>query len=730
MTIRITGMNSGLDTDAIISELVSAYRAKGDKYVKSQTKLSWTQSVWKSLNTKIFNFYKSLDNFRFGGLTSKKVTVSDSSKASVTASSSAMNGNQTLEVLRTAQAGYMTGGKLNELSSNPSLGEVGYYGGTGKITLKGKDGEAEIEVKSSTKVEDLVKQINESGTGIEAKFEDGAITLVSEGSAFEITGDSDGRQALSKLGISDGFKIEGSYEKSAYLLGNTLSVTGKETTTLSELGYNGTGKIKIQMKKDGSNNGQAIELNVDSTTTIKDLQDQLQGTGVELKLYEHTNRLSFVASETGSATDFDVTADDDVLDKLGLSASAGAIKGAGTDGATGKVIGDKLKAGGVLSKDTKLTTDSTLSQLGYNAGDGWITIKGSKGTARIKVTADTTIKDFISQVNESGAGVRASFDAENQRFNIVSEKTGEEGDFQLLGDGVNGDMALNMMKLTDASGGVKMDGQDALIKLNGAEYTSSTNTFKANGLTIQAQGVTNGKITITTDTDAQGMYDKIKGLFADYNALINEMSSLYNADSSKGYEPLTSDEKEAMSESEISEWEKKIKDSLLRRDNTLSGIMSAMSSAMSITVNVNGKKYSLANLGIKTQSYFTSSKNEKYAYHIDGDSEDDTSSANPDKLMDLLASDPDVVEDVMKQITSKLYSNLDAKMKATSLRSAYTVYNDKEMAKNYSDYTTTIKKWNEKVADIEDSYYKKFSAMEVALSKLQSQMSSFTSMLG
>ena len=68
------------------------------------------------------------------------------------------------------------------------------------------------------------------------------------------------------------------------------------------------------------------------------------------------------------------------------------------------------------------------------------------------------IKDFISQVNESGAGVRASFDAENQRFNIASEKTGEEGDFQLLGDGANGDMALNMMKLTDASGGVKMDG--------------------------------------------------------------------------------------------------------------------------------------------------------------------------------------------------------------------------------------------------------------------------------
>ena len=69
-------------------------------------------------------------------------------------------------------------------------------------------------------------------------------------------------------------------------------------------------------------------------------------------------------------------------------------------------------------------------------------------------------------------------------------------------------------------------------------------------------------------------------------------------------------------------------------------------------------------------------------------------------------------------------------MKSTSLRSAYTVYNDKEMAKSYSDYTTTIKEWNKKVESIEDSYYKKFSAMETALAKLQSQMSSFTSMLG
>ena len=46
MPIRITGMNSGLDTEAIVTQLVSAYSVKKDKYVKAQTKLSWKQDAW------------------------------------------------------------------------------------------------------------------------------------------------------------------------------------------------------------------------------------------------------------------------------------------------------------------------------------------------------------------------------------------------------------------------------------------------------------------------------------------------------------------------------------------------------------------------------------------------------------------------------------------------------------------------------------------------------------
>lgn len=497
MTIRITGMNSGLDTDSIITELVSAYKAKGDKYVKEQTKLSWTQDLWKSLNTKIFNFYKSLDKLRLGSSVKKKTTVSDPTKAKITAGSGAVSGTQTLQVKELAKGKYITG---------------------------------------------------------------------------------------------------------------------------------------------------------------------------------------------------------DVLEK---------------------------------TPGEKVTSNDTLSNLGYS-GSETIKIEGSEGSVDIAVDGTTTISDFVKKINESGVGVKASFDETNQRIFISSTKTGVENSFTMKGTGD----ALDKLGLKDEKEGGKAvvkDATDAKIILNGAEYTSSNNTFNVNGLTIQATAKTadNEELTITTDTDTQGMYDNIKEFISSYNDLINELSSYYNADSAKGYEPLTADEKDAMSESDIAEWEKKIKGSLLRRDSTLSGIMSAMTSAMSSTVTVNGKSFGLANLGIKTLGYFASSKNEKNAFHIDGDEDDTFSSENEDKLMAMLNSDPEAVNEIIKGIASKLYNNMDEKLKGSStLKSAYTVYNDKEMAKSYSDYTTKIKEWNEKVEKIEDSYYKKFSAMEVALGKLQNQMSAFTGMLG
>ena len=281
-------------------------------------------------------------------------------------------------------------------------------------------------------------------------------------------------------------------------------------------------------------------------------------------------------------------------------------------------------------------------------------------------------------------------------------------------------------------GATRVDAQDATIILNDEEFTSSTNHFNINGLTIKALATTAAgeTLSINTDTDTQGLYDKIKDFLTQYNEIINEITSLYNADSAKGYDPLTDDEKSSMSDSEIEKWETKIKDAILRKDSTLGTIQNAMTSAMMQSYTVNGKSYSLASFGISTLGYLNASKNENYAYHIDGDSEDTATSGKTDKLMTALENDPDSVIDFMKQLTSGLYTALDKQMKGTNLRSTYTIYNDKQMASEYSNYTTLIKQWEEKIQDYEDRYYNQFSKMESSLAKLQSSTSTLSSLFG
>ena len=128
--------------------------------------------------------------------------------------------------------------------------------------------------------------------------------------------------------------------------------------------------------------------------------------------------------------------------------------------------------------------------------------------------------------------------------------------------------------------------------------------------------------------------------------------------------------------------------------------------------------------------YLNVPKNQQNAYHIDGDEDDANSSGNADKLMTAITNDPDTVINFMQGLAENLYDSIHKKMQTSSLSSIYTVYNDKEMASEYSDYTSIIKKWEEKLQDKEDYYYKKFSSMETALSKLNSQTSSLSGLFG
>lgn len=935
MPIRITGLNSGLDTEAIISALVSSYSYKTNKYKKAQTKLSWKQDAWKTLNTKVYSFYTSLDSLRFSkNYNLKSTKVSDSTKATVTASSSAPNGTQKLNILKVAQAGYLTGGKLDDsTTTGTTLAELGYTGGNGTITLTKGDGtKKNIEVSQGTTVNSFIDSLKEAG--VNASYDDinKRIFVSSKDTGkdndFTLTGGNvDGANALSKLGLNvqsketdatytsytkyydaDGNKLsqnvtdainaytqaKETYNKanaqnsnlssaygyaSAYTaMQDALKESGLSTDDQNKLvkllQMSATDRAKSVMTSNGTiykaettdEDGNTIYSYEDTDGSKKYIQavntytgsdgvsyttkdgkvftdasgneykatgkkdadgnalyaNTKDGTTTEITIKTETNYYEAATSEQGTGF-YQITDNDGNVytqDNTGVYADKKGNKYY-LDDTSGKLIQTtgKKDAGDNWEKktngkevsfdaDKKVETTKTVYTQGAvvsNAVTGTKaytdfadTIKkpvgGTEKTDKevtsflstlasnistvntYEKTKDTTLADtdvysrtdIIQKVHDAytgadgGAGGSQGVTDLTNKFAAVitanketmetSQTTMDENEVLAsianMEDGAEKDAAIaEFVKQVQAANDIttskdityntdakKIDGCDAEITLNGIKYTGSSNSFSVNGLNITAQVVTGdgdaNAISITTATDTQGIYDKIKDFLSQYNSLINEITSLYNADSAKGYDPLTDDEKDAMSDTEVEKWEQKIKDSLLRRDDNLESLMSAMTSAMSGAVEVNGKKMYLSNFGIKTLGYLNAPKNQQNAYHIDGDEDDANSSGNADKLMTAITNDPDTVINFMQGLADNLYKSVHTKMQSSSLSSIYTVYNDKEMASEYSDYTSIIKKWEQKLEDKEDYYYKKFSSMETALSKLNSQTSSLSGLFG
>lgn len=358
---------------------------------------------------------------------------------------------------------------------------------------------------------------------------------------------------------------------------------------------------------------------------------------------------------------------------------------------------------------------------------GKITFTRNGKTEELTFDPEATISDVLTQLKNQG--INASFDEATQRLFVSSKESGKANDFTLGGDS---DL-LGALGLSGQAGASKIDGQDASITLNNATFTSSNNVFEINGLTITAMQTTapGESVTVTTENDTEGIYSMIKEFLKEYNSIINEMDKLYNADSAKDYEPLTDDEKYAMSEKEIEDWETKIKDSLLRRDSNLSSVSSTLKQVMLGGVEVGGKTMYLSDFGISTLGYFEAEENERNAYHIDGDADDASVSGNADKLSAMIATDPDSVVSFFTGLSRNLYTKMDEMSKSVDgYRSYGKFYDDKKMESDYDDYTSKIKELEEKLTAYEDRLYSQFGAMETALAKMQSNSSAVTSLLG
>ena len=683
MAMRVTGMMSGLDTETIIQELVAAKRTKVDDLKKEQTKLEWKQDAWKELNSKIKKLYTgTLSDLRYQSSYMKKATkTSNDNLVSVTAKDNAMDSVQSLEIKKLAKAGYLTGDVItdkdgNKVTSGSKLvDKLGIEAGSKfEITSGGKT--VEITVDENMTISSLVSKLQ--SVGVKANFDATNQRLfigangTGEANDFTITATNDsGTKALDKLGILVYDKdVKAAYQKYADIGADADLKNQAIEARTAELLKSYTAEKK-QLESD-----------------LKNLQDKKQPELIAA--YEEEYGSIDIEDDTARATK-----------QAELEAKVAELE-------------EKLAAEGLTDEEkATLTADLNKAKGELSYLDGY--------DANQKAIAEKEARIAELDAGYLNADDTAGDKIKDEATAYIEEKINKANDM----------LAAFEAGTLKGSKAFKVDGEDAEITLNGAPFTSSSNTIEVNGLTITCKGETNGEvITLTTENDVSGIYDMVKNFIKEYSSLINEMDKLYNADSAKGYEPLTDDEKDAMSEKEVEKWEEKIKDSLLRRDSTLSTVSSAMKEIMASSFTVGGKSMSLSDFGIETLGYFNAADNEKNAYHINGDEDEETLKTKDNTLKEMITKDPDTVVDFFTQLSKSLYDKLNKLMARSDYSSLNSVYDDKKMKEDYDDYTSKIKTAEDKLTDYEDKWYKKFSAMETALAKMQSNASAITGLLG
>lgn len=703
MPLRMTGMTSGLDTDSIVSALMEAQTTKKTKVENKKTKLEWTQNIWTGLNKKLYSFYTdSAGKMRFqSSYQTKKAASSDASILTATAQSSASSGSYTVKVNQLAAAQYVTSAKVSAKSTDAS----------GKVT--------ESKVTSDTKLSALGFD-TEGDTTIEITAGEKTINL----NVDETTTVRDFVNALKDAGLNASFdEKQGRF----FISAKESGADGKFTITSKTMtGEQVAAQNKLMDSVDYSNLSSGDQDTVKKILSdLKNAQDTSAATDAEKSLQDISDR---TAKE--KATEYYKNKlTDDKLSQYKYE----------TDGTDGN--GDAHKAGDIdYSKVKQALHDAGLDDDVYTDSDRLIVLK--QKIIEPAVTENLASGEYTGKIDNavtSGLG-DAGIEKQSERYATISlavngyaqamkdgTEQSKESALKLLGmDDIDGSA---VKESADGTGMVVIEAADSIVQVNGATLTSSNTTLDVNGLSLNLVSASDREVKVTVSNDSTAVYDAIKDFVEQYNSALSEMNKYYYADSARGYDPLTDDQKEAMSDEEVEKWETKIKDSLLRRDSTLSGILETFRTSLTgITVKASdGKTYSLANLGITTGKDYK----EYGLLHIKGD-EDDTDYADSENtLQSMINSDPDIVMEVMSGIASNLYNNINKKISTTTtMKSALSFYNDKEMTKQMTQYKKDIKSWETKLSDMEDRYYKQFSAMETALSKLQSQQNSLASYLG
>lgn len=372
----------------------------------------------------------------------------------------------------------------------------------------------------------------------------------------------------------------------------------------------------------------------------------------------------------------------------------------------------------------------------------------------IELSADDSIEKMMSKINTSAAGVKLSYDSLNDQFTMIANKEGVANNISFE-DGSSAETVLsklfNTSDLIDATGkfvsgdadSIQRDeGVNAHLTLDGVSITQSSNAFTVEGVNYTLNDISVDAIDIEVDTDVDEIVSNVKEMVSKYNEIMEYAHEKVTQKKDRDYEPLTDEEREAMSEDEIKRWEEKAKQGILYSSDDLEGLMTAFRNAFIAPVKDVG--LTMQDIGLQTTSYRDYGKitvdEDKLKAAVENNYEDVVKLFTNDSEEDYFEGDrkvrfnenglgerlSDVLDDYVRTSRDKNGNKGLLVMKAGIRNDASETTNMlfeklKDMDKRIDDYLDYL---NNK----EDSYYAKFTAMETALSRMNAQMSSLSSL--
>ncbi|MFC3747568.1 flagellar filament capping protein FliD [Paenibacillus sp. GCM10012306] len=367
-------------------------------------------------------------------------------------------------------------------------------------------------------------------------------------------------------------------------------------------------------------------------------------------------------------------------------------------------------------------------------------------------TKNTTISSMISTINaDTKANVVASFDEVTGQLLIRSKVSGNPvqpdpddvvpadedpvGPYQPAQpaqDPTSTDRKVEIgadSKVLSLFGGIteNKNGLDARVIINNQKLLYKSNNISVNGvdLTLQKTTSKDNPVFIKTQADPQKALDTIKGFIEDYNSLITSLNAKINEAKYRDFQPLTDDQKKDMKEDDIKTWTEKAKSGLFKNNDIISPLLTQMRGILT------EKLGPLSSLGITTGNYMENGK-----LVLDEEKFKNAVNANPQTAIDLFQGPANAPkEGIFRKMQDKITSAIEkmsdrAGTNRFSMDLSSAFKDESVMGRTLKDYNNRIATLMTNLNNTEDRYYKQFSAMEKAMSKLTAQSSSLLSGLG